>query len=245
MPVIPDVAGLPAWLFHALLFFARGKTRPAMPSESTGNAKQPNQKRTARLLRSGSHERARRRLVGPPPPRCESVGTPRLRHRGCHAGGVRPARGPAQGDGDGRPCCGVKPSGHHRGADGQARAMGDVGFWPDGTARLTVQTGQESAGRRRSRRFGVRPDRRDAGQPDSCRCSSCRPGRRLLRTQRPHRHGAADGGRRSADRGGPAPRAMEARRHGRPLHSGRGRRRGAEVADLASIYSAAQQLRLS
>ena len=43
---------------------------------------------------------------------------------------------------------------------------------------------------------------------------------------------AADGGRRSADYGGPAPRAMEARRHGRPLHSGRGRRRGAEVADL-------------
>ena len=64
-PVIPDVAGLPVWLLHALLFFARGKTRPVMPSESAGNAKQPNQERTARLLRSGSHERARRRLVGP------------------------------------------------------------------------------------------------------------------------------------------------------------------------------------
>ena len=46
VPVIPDVAGLPAWLLHALLFFTRGKTRPVMPSESTGNAKQPNQKRT-------------------------------------------------------------------------------------------------------------------------------------------------------------------------------------------------------
>ena len=42
-----------------------------------------------------------------------------------------------------------------------------------------------------------------------------------------------------ADRGGPAPRPVEARGHGRPLHPGRGRRRGAEVADLASVYSAA------
>ena len=31
---------------------------------------------------------------------------------------------------------------------------------------------------------GVRPDRRDAGQPDTCRSQSCRPGRRLLRAQR-------------------------------------------------------------
>ena len=56
------------------------------------------------------------------------------------------------------------------------------------------------------------------------------PGRRLLRTQRPHQHGPADGGRRSAHRGGPEPGTLEARRHGRPLHPGRGRRRGAEVA---------------
>ena len=39
-----------------------------------------------------------------------------------------------------------------------------------------------------------------------------RPGRRFLRAQRPHRHGPADGGRGSADRSGPAPGAMEARR---------------------------------
>ena len=31
VPVVSDVAGLPAWLLHALL--TRGKTRPAMPSE--------------------------------------------------------------------------------------------------------------------------------------------------------------------------------------------------------------------
>ena len=32
-PEIPDVATLPAWLLHFLLFLTRGKTRPAMPSE--------------------------------------------------------------------------------------------------------------------------------------------------------------------------------------------------------------------
>ena len=32
-PEIPDVAILPAWLLHVLLFLTRGKTRPAMPSE--------------------------------------------------------------------------------------------------------------------------------------------------------------------------------------------------------------------
>ena len=32
-PEVPDVAALPAWLLHVLLFLTRGKTRPAMPSE--------------------------------------------------------------------------------------------------------------------------------------------------------------------------------------------------------------------
>ena len=32
-PEIPDVAALPAWLLHVLLFLTRGKTRPAMPGE--------------------------------------------------------------------------------------------------------------------------------------------------------------------------------------------------------------------
>ena len=32
-PEPPDVATLPAWLLHILLFLARGKTRPAMPIE--------------------------------------------------------------------------------------------------------------------------------------------------------------------------------------------------------------------
>ena len=32
-PEIPDLAALPAWLLHLLLFVTRGKTRPAMPPE--------------------------------------------------------------------------------------------------------------------------------------------------------------------------------------------------------------------
>ena len=32
-PELPDVATLPAWLIHFLLFLARGKTRPAMRIE--------------------------------------------------------------------------------------------------------------------------------------------------------------------------------------------------------------------
>ena len=32
-PELPDVATLPAWLIHFLLFLSRGKTRPAMPIE--------------------------------------------------------------------------------------------------------------------------------------------------------------------------------------------------------------------
>ena len=43
--------------------------------------------------------------------------------------------------------------------------------------------------------------------------------------------------RGSADRSGPAPRAMEARQHGRPVHPGRGRRGGAEVVELTLVYS--------
>ena len=32
-PEIPNVAALPAWLLHILLFISRGKTRPAMRIE--------------------------------------------------------------------------------------------------------------------------------------------------------------------------------------------------------------------
>ena len=32
-PEIPDLAALPAWLLHLLLFVTRGKTRPAMLPE--------------------------------------------------------------------------------------------------------------------------------------------------------------------------------------------------------------------
>ena len=150
---------------------------------------------------------------------------------------------------------GVMADGGLRRSEAAALTWNDVEFWPDGTARITIQKGKNqpepatvavtethrprparnSAGWRRTPCrpcSGVQPDRRDAGQPDTCRSKSCRPGRRLLRAQRPDRHGPEDGGRRGAHRCGPEPRPMEARRHGRPLHPGRGRRRGAEVADL-------------
>ena len=32
-PELPDVATLPAWVIHFLIFLTRGKTRPAMPIE--------------------------------------------------------------------------------------------------------------------------------------------------------------------------------------------------------------------
>ena len=68
-------------------------------------------------------------------------------------------------------------------------------------------------------------DLRRTGRPEGpCRCSSRRPGRRLLRS-------------RIKDAGSMGPWS--------PGTQGEGRRRGAEVADLASVYSAAQQLRLS
>ncbi len=47
-----------------------------------------------------------------------------------------------------------------------------------------------------------------------------------------HRDGSADGGGGSAQRGGATPGPVETRRHGRPLHPGRGGRGGAEVAEL-------------
>ena len=32
-PALPDMAALPAWLLHVLLFLTRGRTRPSMPRE--------------------------------------------------------------------------------------------------------------------------------------------------------------------------------------------------------------------
>ena len=80
-----------------------------------------------------------------------------------------------------------------------------------------------------------------SGSPRPAELSGrCRTGGRrpvpswFHRPQRPHRDGATDGGR-----GDPEPRPMEARRYGGPLHPRRDRSRGPEVADLASLFSAA------
>ena len=142
-----------------------------------------------------------------------------------------------------------------RRSEAAALTWTDIEFWPDGTARLTIRKGKNqpepatvaiTETTARALRgiqpdgteppcrpcSGVRPDRRDAGQPDTCRSKSCQPGQRLLRAQRPDRHGPEDGGRGSAQRGGPAPGPVEARRHGGPLHTGRSGGRGPEMADL-------------
>ena len=62
--------------------------------------------------------------------------------------------------------------------------------------------------------------------------------RRFLRPQRTDWNGPTNGGGRSADCNGPAPGAMATRRYGRPLHPGRGRGGGPEVAGLASFHGA-------
>ena len=130
-------------------------------------------------------------------------------------------------------------------------------FWPDETAYLTIQKGKNqpepaTAARTKATARALRDIQPDGADPAASvfgltgggpglsgtrRSSSRLPGRGVQRTQRPDRHGAADGGRRSADRGSLTAGAMEARLYGGSLHLGRGRRRGAEVVDLALVYS--------
>ena len=147
---------------------------------------------------------------------------------------------------------GILADGGLRPSEAADLTWGDVELWADGTGPSHGPEGQEPgrtangggdrghrpgpegdpARGRRPRSSGVRADRRGPSQPGTCRRPSSRPGRRVQWTQRPHRHGPADGGCWSAQRGGAAPRPVEARRHGGPVHAGRGRRRGAEVAEL-------------
>ena len=77
--------------------------------------------------------------------------------------------------------------------------------------------------------WGVRTHRRGAGQPGPSRCTRRRPRGWI---HRPDRHVAEDGRRRSAQRSSTAPRPLEARRHDRPLHAGRGGMRSPAVAEL-------------
>ena len=101
--------------------------------------------------------------------------------------------------------------------------------WPDGTARLTVQKGRNhpepatvalTAAPARALR-DLQPD--DAGPATPVfgltgealanRGAGRWLGRRVHRSQRPHRDGAADGGGGSAQRSGTATGPVEARRH--------------------------------
>ena len=135
---------------------------------------------------------------------------------------------------------GVLADGGLRRSEAAALAWSDVEWWDDGTARITIQKGKNqpepetvavTAATARALRES-RSDDADLADPvfgltgealaNRVRAvnSGRRLGRRVHRTQRPHRDGAANGGSGGAQRGGAATRAVEARRHGGPLHSG-------------------------
>ena len=147
---------------------------------------------------------------------------------------------------------GVLADGGLRRSEGAALTWGHVEYYEDGTARITIQRGEnqpapstvavtENTARalREIQPPGVDPGTPVFGLTGEALANRVRgrsqgrgPGRQLLLTQRPHRHSPADGRHRSAHRSGPASGPMEARRHGGPVHPGKGRRGGAEVADL-------------
>ena len=152
---------------------------------------------------------------------------------------------------------GVLADGGRRRSEAAALAWGDVEFWPDGTARLTVQKGKNqpdpatvalTEATARALR-GIQPDGADPAAPvfgltgealaNRVRAAARAAGLGEDFSGHSGRIGMARRmlAARAPDRGDPAPRAMEARRYGRPAHPGRGRRRGAEVVDLASDYS--------
>ena len=109
---------------------------------------------------------------------------------------------------------GVLADGGLRRSEAAALTWGDVELWADGTGRLTVQKGKNqvepatvAVTPATARALGeIRPegvdphssrvwaDRRGPGQPGARRSPGSRSGRRVQRTQRPHRDGAADGG---------------------------------------------------
>ena len=136
----------------------------------------------------------------------------------------------AHGDAGRGPGPGSRGPGNHRSdgrwrSEGAARPWGDVAFWPDGTARITIQKGKNQpepatvasprappAPCAKSSPTGADPATPVRRWPTGASCGQGRrPGRRLFRTQRQDRHGAPDGGRESADRSGSAPGAVEAR----------------------------------
>ena len=129
---------------------------------------------------------------------------------------------------------GVLTDGGLRRSEAAALTWGDVGFWPDGTARITIQKGQEpawtpdrcghrehrprparnSARRRRPLPTGVRPDRGDAGQPGPWRC---RPGRGVQRPLTPGGHRPVPDRRGWGTPGADDLRALEKRHHAGPV----------------------------
>ena len=147
-----------------------------------------------------------------------------------------------------------------RRSEAAALTWDDIEFWPDGTARITIQKGknqpqpatvavteptaralqdiQPDGGDLSQPVFGltgqtvanrIRAVARAAGLGEGFSGHSGHSGRIGMA-----RRMVAAGG---AERGGPEPRTLEARRHGDPLHPGRGIRGGTEMADLTYVYS--------
>ena len=94
---------------------------------------------------------------------------------------------------------GVLADGGPRRSEAAALTWGDVELCADGTGRLTIQKGKNqvepatvaaTAATARALR-DIRPDDVDPGQPNARRSPGRGPGRRVQRTQRPHRHGSA------------------------------------------------------
>ena len=153
---------------------------------------------------------------------------------------------------------GVLADGGLRRSEAAALTWGDVELWADATGRLTIQKGKNqvepatvavTAATARALR-DIRPDDVDpaapvfgltgeAGQPGEGHSQGCGPGRWFLWTQWPHRHGPADGGGGSAQRGSAAPGPVETWGYGRPLYAGRDGRGSTEMADMMRSDSTA------
>ena len=140
---------------------------------------------------------------------------------------------------------GVMADGGLRRSESAALTWGDVDYYQDGTARITIQKGKNqpeplivavTETTARALR-DIQPNGADPAAPVFGLTGEALANRIRAAARAAGRGEDFSGhsGRIGADRGGPAPRAVEARRHGRPLHSGRGRRRGAEVADLGLV----------
>ena len=158
---------------------------------------------------------------------------------------------------------GVLAGGGLRRSEAAALTWGDVELWDDGSGRLTVQKGKNQAEPQTvavtaatARALGeIRPDEPDSAAPvfgltgealaNRVRAAARAAGLGDGFSGHSGRIGMARrmGGGRGAQRRGAAPRAVEARRHGRPLHPRRVGRGSPEVARLTKRSAGAKECR--